>query len=310
MDKKRFSQTLALGLLGAFLLLALTIQHASITDRSSVRAVLVQPSEDVKRHEELDEDHQILEDEKQHEGIYKPWNAAHNDEVRGDNIGMEHPSSAWHHDLFSKAKPIKKVRRHAKVIKSIKDPDNMVKFYPLRWMQKQDEPAVKTRMNQGLALTQKLFIVPQANVLTGTGQEKKSSSGAENVGAEKEAQAAAAAKIVAAAAAQHAAADFEETAAVEASSRGQRAVRRSAAVKRSAASAKKAIVQWPPLPFPAKKAAPPRQGKAWPLLPSAAKKGEQPRLGKVAAWPHLPKMAEKARKATHAAKARQQVKNK
>lgn len=183
----------------------------------------------------------------------------------------------------------------------------MVKFYPLRWMQKQDEPAVKTRMNQGLVLTQKLFIVPQANVLTGTGQEKKSSSGAENVGAEKEAQAAAAAKIVAAAAAQHAAADFEETAAVEASSRGQRAVRRSAAVKRSAASAKKAIVQWPPLPFSVKRAAPPRQGKVWPPLPSTAKKGEQPRRGKAAAWPHLPKMAEKARKATHAAKARQQA---
>jgi hypothetical protein len=228
---------------------------------------------------------------------------------------MEHPSSAWHHELFSKAKPIKKVRRHAKVIKSIQDPDNMVKFYPLRWMQKQDEPAVKTRMNQGLALTQKLFlqklfIVPQANVLTGTGQEQKTSSGAENVDAEKEAQAAASAKLVAASAAQHAAADFEETAAVEASSRGQRAVRRSAAVKRSAASAKKAIVQWPPLPFAAKKAAPPRHGKAFPPLPSAAKNGDQPRRGNAAAWPPLPKMAEISHKATHAAKAHQQVKKK
>ena len=76
---------------------------------------LVQPSQAVKHQEELDEDHQILQSEEESEGIYKHWNAAHNDEIRGDNIGEIHPSSAWHHELFSKAKPVKKVRKHAKV---------------------------------------------------------------------------------------------------------------------------------------------------------------------------------------------------
>ena len=46
------------------------------------------------------------------------------------------------------------------------------------------------------ALTQKLFIVPQANVLSGAGQEKVTASGAENVDAEKKAETAGAAKLV------------------------------------------------------------------------------------------------------------------
>ena len=247
---------------------------------------LVQPSQAVKHQEELDEDHQILQSEEESEGIYKHWNAAHNDEIRGDNIGEIHPSSAWHHELFSKAKPVKKVRKHAKVsglqragrpavqrrcfrvqrahsgvrvcrslqvIKDPSDPANNVKFFPLRWMQQQQEPAVTTRGEQGLArttklwnaaendqvglyndpvsstiahyqqaaddqglsesvdtqsgskpatgiyksaLTQKLFIVPQANVLSGAGQEKVTASGAENVDAEKKAETAGAAKLV------------------------------------------------------------------------------------------------------------------
>ena len=66
--------------------------------------------------EELDEDHAILQTEEENEGIYRHWNAAHNDEITGANIGEEHPSSAWHHELFSKAKPVKKVRTHAKVV--------------------------------------------------------------------------------------------------------------------------------------------------------------------------------------------------
>lgn len=45
------------------------------------------------------------------------------------------------------------------------------------------------------ARTQKLFIVPQANVLSGAGQEKKTATGAENVDAEKAAEAAGAAKL-------------------------------------------------------------------------------------------------------------------
>ena len=118
---------------------------------------LVQPSQAVKHREELDEDHAILQSEEESEGIYKHWNAAHNDEIRGDNIGEIHPSSAWHHELFSKAKPVKEVRKHAKVIKDPHDPANNVKFFPLRWMQQQDDPAVTTRAQQGLARTTKLW---------------------------------------------------------------------------------------------------------------------------------------------------------
>jgi len=258
------------------------------------------------RQEELDEDHAILQSEEESEGIYSHWNAAHNDEIRGDNIGEIHPSSAWHHELFSKAKPVKKIRKHAKVrplgvacewpradlagwlrradlagvapfpewqvIKDPHDPANNVKFFPLRWMQQQEDPAVTTRAQQGLARTtklwnaaendrvglsndpvssviahyqsaaddqslsqgkdfgigskpetgiyktartQKLFIVPQANVLSGAGQEHKSPSGAEDLGAEKEAEQAGAAKLVERAAAANAAADFAKTAAAE-----------------------------------------------------------------------------------------------
>jgi len=65
------------------------------------------------------------------------------------------------------------------------------------------------------ARTQKLFIVPQANVLSGAGQEQKSAAGTENVDAEKEAEQAGAAKLAERAAAANAAADFAKTAAAE-----------------------------------------------------------------------------------------------
>jgi hypothetical protein len=107
------------------------------------------------------------------------------------------------------------VRTHAKVIKDVNDPDNRVNFFPLRWMQQEEDPATKTRAKQGLARTQKLFIVPQANVLSGAGQEQNTAHGNEDVGAEKQEEVAAAAKLVASTAAANAAADFEKTAAAE-----------------------------------------------------------------------------------------------
>jgi hypothetical protein len=46
------------------------------------------------------------------------------------------------------------------------------------------------------ALTQKLFIVPQANVLSGAGQERKTNTGKEDLSAEKHAQASGAAVLI------------------------------------------------------------------------------------------------------------------
>ena len=46
---------------------------------------------------------------------------------------------------------------HTQVIKDAGDPDNVVKFFPLRWMQQQEDPAVRTRARQGFARTQKLW---------------------------------------------------------------------------------------------------------------------------------------------------------
>jgi len=240
MLRRRGSALAALA--GAFGVLALAGLYS--TGR---RTELVQPSAAVKHQEELDEDHAILQSEEENEGIYRHWNAAHNDEITGANIGQEHPSSAWHHELFSKARPVKKVRTHAKVIKDTGDPDNVVKFFPLRWMQQQDDPAVKTRARQGFARTQKLwnaaandkvvqllsppkwsaakvngeigayqaaaddensklrfksartqqlFIVPQANVLSGAGQEQVTATGTEDVEAEKKAEEAGAHTLV------------------------------------------------------------------------------------------------------------------
>ena len=103
--------TLAVTVICSFVVLALTGRYNATIGR----AVLVAPSHAVKHQEELDEEHAALQSEEESEGIYNHWNAAHNDEIRGDNIGEIHPSSAWHHELFSKAKPIKKVRTHAKV---------------------------------------------------------------------------------------------------------------------------------------------------------------------------------------------------
>jgi hypothetical protein len=230
--------------LGALIVLALAGLYSA-----GRQTELEQPSAAVKHQEELDEDHAILQTEEENEGIYRHWNAAHNDEITGANIGQEHPSSAWHHELFSKARPVKKVRTHAKVIKDEGDPDNVVKFFPLRWMQQQDDPAVKTRARQGFARTQKLwnaaandkvvqllsppkwsddkvngeigayqaaaddensklrgvfksartqklFIVPQANVLSGAGQEQVTATGTEDVAAEKKAEEAGAHTLV------------------------------------------------------------------------------------------------------------------
>ena len=103
--------TLAVSVVCSFVVLALTGRYTATIGR----AVLVAPGHAVKHQEELDEEHAALQSEEESEGIYKHWNAAHNDEIRGDNIGEIHPSSAWHHELFSKTKPIKKVRTHAKV---------------------------------------------------------------------------------------------------------------------------------------------------------------------------------------------------
>lgn len=104
----------AQGRVWALLAVALTLLAVGQYQR---HVELLQPSQAVKHQEELDEDHQILQSEEESEGIYKHWNAAHNDEIRGDNIGEIHPSSAWHHELFSKAKPVKKIRKHAKVMR-------------------------------------------------------------------------------------------------------------------------------------------------------------------------------------------------
>ena len=45
----------------------------------------------------------------------------------------------------------------SQVIKDASDPDNVVKFFPLRWMQQQEDPAVQTRAGQGFARTPKLW---------------------------------------------------------------------------------------------------------------------------------------------------------
>ena len=195
----------------------------------------------VSQKEDLDDAHALLLDEEKHEGVPtdKHWNAAHNDEIRSENIGRDHPSSAWHHELFSLPKPVKTIPKQARVIRSMSDAANQVQFYPLRWLQQQDEPAAITRAPTGLARkqqlwdasandkvleiqnpkwsskavnaqigewqagaddqsdkaslpgvfksarTQKLFIVPQANVLTGQGQKQTSTGGAETVRAAK-----------------------------------------------------------------------------------------------------------------------------
>ena len=211
--------------LAALALCAAVLAFARVSTRP---AALLQPA---RFQHHLDAAHAALEDEQKREGIHSHWNAAHNDEITLDNIGREHPSSAWHHELFSRtALPPKQARKHAKVIRSLSDSGNTVKFYPLRWMQQQQEPAVFSRVQQGLAQrrarttslwdasandaaqrqspwnpssvntqiagwqaraddqevkaagkaagvyksarTQKLFIVPQANVLTGQGQKK------------------------------------------------------------------------------------------------------------------------------------------
>lgn len=134
------------------------------------------------------------------------------------------------------------------MIKDFHDPANNVKFFPLRWMQQQDEPAVKTRSQQGWARTQQLWnaasddkVVQMQNpkwsprhvnaaILGWQGSADDQSDkqrgifksartqqlfGIENVAAEKETEAADAAKLVAKAAAANSAADFEKTAEAE-----------------------------------------------------------------------------------------------
>ena len=211
--------------LAALALCAAVLAFGRVSTRP---AALLQPA---RFQHHLDAAHAALAEEQKREGMPSHWNAAHNDEITLDNIGREHPSSAWHHVLFSRtALPPKQVRTRAKVIRSLSDSANTVKFYPLRWMQQQQEPAVFSRVQQGLAQrrarttslwdasandaaqrqspwnpaavnkqiagwqagaddqevkaagkaagvyksarTQKLFIVPQANVLTGQGQKQ------------------------------------------------------------------------------------------------------------------------------------------
>ncbi|EKX45652.1 hypothetical protein GUITHDRAFT_152656 [Guillardia theta CCMP2712] len=84
-------------------------------------------------------DHKLLEEEKEREGLGHRWNAAHNDEIRSDNIGGPHPSSNWVHKLYHREQPHPAVRKHAHVIRSSKELET--RYYPLRWLQEETVPA-------------------------------------------------------------------------------------------------------------------------------------------------------------------------
>eukprot|EP00960_Hanusia_phi_P049167 759407-Hanusia_phi.AAC.3 len=75
------------------------------------------------------------------------WNAAHNDEIRLDNVGRPHPSEFAHQPVSNdnlEKKLMSEVQTHRHHV--IVDPKEVREYYePLKWIHEQGEPSARTR---------------------------------------------------------------------------------------------------------------------------------------------------------------------
>ncbi|EKX41606.1 hypothetical protein GUITHDRAFT_153784 [Guillardia theta CCMP2712] len=83
------------------------------------------------------------------------WNAAHNDEIRLDNVGRPHPSEFAHTPVSNgnlEKKLMSEVLTHRHHV--IVDPREVQQYYqPLKWIHEQGEPSARAR--RGAALGQR-----------------------------------------------------------------------------------------------------------------------------------------------------------